>query len=494
MGISPRRSGRSAASSSSSAPHHHGSGSSHGTNPPASPRKRRNSLQSHNPSPPPLEADSQERDVASPRDPAMDDDEVDDVDADDDDEEDDDDASAEITRCVCGQQEYPFPDADVEDTGFMICCERCNVWQHGPCVGVMSENEAPDVYFCEECRPDLHELGNRSQGSVSVADCADGRIKQTRWIGGPNPLQSTRRKKSTTLAPPAKHEDPIPSPDPSDTAQKERKPSPKKRSTMNSRDAAYDYSALFTPQLGPQTEEESKMDEGSPPPGRGRSRRGKRLAEDDEEERGSKRRRESDNSENEPTKTRKKRGANDSDSKNDESASELPGIATPLLEAPPRNGGKRGGYGGKRRGGHAGAKMERVDSEEPPMTPTTLRRFGEEMMKPARARIPQARSGLNEMRKRVGAILEYVGRLQLEAQKEANANGSPTPWNGSGSPIQTQEIVVTERQELTADEIVEGEYEKPDLETAPSMLIMQYLTKRCLEFEVKFGKYPGRYP
>jgi hydrogenase maturation factor HypF (carbamoyltransferase family) len=31
-------------------------------------------------------------------------------------------------------------------------------------VGVMSENEAPDVYFCEECRPDLHELGSRNQG------------------------------------------------------------------------------------------------------------------------------------------------------------------------------------------------------------------------------------------------------------------------------------------------------------------------------------------
>jgi hypothetical protein len=46
----------------------------------------------------------------------------------------------------------------------MICCERCNVWQHGPCVGIMSENEAPDVYFCEECRPDLHELGSRNQG------------------------------------------------------------------------------------------------------------------------------------------------------------------------------------------------------------------------------------------------------------------------------------------------------------------------------------------
>lgn len=150
MGISPRRSGRSAA-----APH-----PSQSTQSPPSPRKRRNSLQSYNQSPPPRE----EQPLTSP---ALDDD---------DEEDEEDDGSAEITRCVCGSQDYPFPDADVEDTGFMICCERCNVWQHGPCVGVMSENEAPDVYFCEECRPDLHELGSRNQGyplppvcSVSLA-------------------------------------------------------------------------------------------------------------------------------------------------------------------------------------------------------------------------------------------------------------------------------------------------------------------------------------
>jgi len=36
-------------------------------------------------------------------------------------------------------------------------------------------------------------------------------------------------------------------------------------------------------------------------------------------------------------------------------------------------------------------------------------------------------------------------------------------------------------------------YEKPDMESAPSQIIMQYITRRCLDFEAKFGKYPGRY-
>ena len=156
MGISPRRSGRSTATATTTTTT---SSSLHTTSPP-SPRRRRNSLQSYNQSPPPpapapaQPAPQADLDSAMTSPPP----EADDA------EDEDDDASAEITRCVCGSQEYPFPDADIEDAGFMICCERCNVWQHGPCVGVMSEKEAPDTYYCEECRPDLHELGNRNQG------------------------------------------------------------------------------------------------------------------------------------------------------------------------------------------------------------------------------------------------------------------------------------------------------------------------------------------
>jgi len=196
---------------------------------------------------------------------------------------------------------------------------------------------------------------------------------------------------------------------------------------------------------------------------------------------------------------------NDSDTgkPGDESSSEQPsggpGTVTPLLDAPPPpargNGGKRGGYGGRRRGpGNAlSAKVDGGEPEDPPMTPTTIRRWGEEIMKPARARIPQARSGLNEMRKRVGAILEFVGRLQAEA------NGSSTPNNNGGSPLPGIPALFNFSFFLfvvliAVDDFVEVGYEKPDLDIAPSVIIMQYLTKRCLEFEVKFGKYPGRYP
>ena len=227
---------------------------------------------------------------------------------------------------------------------------------------------------------------------------------------------------------------------------------------MNSRDAAYDYSSFFP--VGSSVDDDGRLDaEGSPPlstvrhPG-GRSRRGKRLVEDDEDPDvggGRKRRRESNEtsdpneSSSKPPRRGGKRGGmttstNDSDNgkPGDESSSEQPsggpGTITPLLDAPPPpargNGGRRGGYGGRRRGpGALSAKTDAGESEEPPLTPTTMRRWGEEIMKPARARIPQARSGLNEMRKRVGAILEFVGRLQTEA------NGSSTPNDNGGSPM-----------------------------------------------------------
>jgi len=50
----------------------------------------------------------------------------------------------------------------------MIQCDDCNVWQHGPCMGIWADDEAPDgaskltltvltaEYYCEQCRPDLH--------------------------------------------------------------------------------------------------------------------------------------------------------------------------------------------------------------------------------------------------------------------------------------------------------------------------------------------------
>ena len=87
----------------------------------------------------------------------------------------------EVTRCVCGYQEYPGPPSDVTKSGsvltgseaqgddlggLFIQCDICKVWQHGGCVGIMDEAASPEEYFCEECRKDLHKVMKSNKGCV----------------------------------------------------------------------------------------------------------------------------------------------------------------------------------------------------------------------------------------------------------------------------------------------------------------------------------------
>jgi hypothetical protein len=93
----------------------------------------------------------------------------------------------EAVRCVCGNDDYqgppPFDEdskhgfkhafgldsffaSDVTDdtAGLFVQCDVCKVWQHGGCVGIMTEESSPDEYFCEQCRQDLHKLWTASNG------------------------------------------------------------------------------------------------------------------------------------------------------------------------------------------------------------------------------------------------------------------------------------------------------------------------------------------
>lgn len=84
----------------------------------------------------------------------------------------------EVTRCLCGNQEYPGPplseafsgdEAQTEDAGgLFIQCDGCGVWQHGGCVGIVDEGQSPDKYYCESCEPKLHEQHTDSRGYVAL--------------------------------------------------------------------------------------------------------------------------------------------------------------------------------------------------------------------------------------------------------------------------------------------------------------------------------------
>lgn len=105
---------------------------------------------------------------------------------------DEDDADGEVTRCVCGQLDYPGPPVPLSDGsrnhnpkdnaklaslaaaeglpedagGLFIQCDKCHVWQHGGCVGIMQEELSPDNYYCEQCRNDLHKVTTGARGYV----------------------------------------------------------------------------------------------------------------------------------------------------------------------------------------------------------------------------------------------------------------------------------------------------------------------------------------
>ena len=106
------------------------------------------------------------------------------------DEEDPDDG---VTRCVCGQ-------SDEESAGFMIMCETCKAWQHGPCMGFKLESQCPDTYYCELCRPDLHPTLTRGKRHARTGSSSSARPNVSD-IPPPSPSAKPVSKTASDSAP-----------------------------------------------------------------------------------------------------------------------------------------------------------------------------------------------------------------------------------------------------------------------------------------------------
>ncbi|KAI7157936.1 hypothetical protein KC349_g5204 [Hortaea werneckii] len=66
-------------------------------------------------------------------------------------EDDDEGEEEEAIRCICG-------DDNPKDKRAFIGCDACTVWQHNVCMGMPEDDDdVPDHYFCEECRPEEHK-------------------------------------------------------------------------------------------------------------------------------------------------------------------------------------------------------------------------------------------------------------------------------------------------------------------------------------------------
>ncbi|KAI8578492.1 hypothetical protein K450DRAFT_247148 [Umbelopsis ramanniana AG] len=69
--------------------------------------------------------------------------------------EDDSSDSGSVTRCICGE---------IHNVGLMVQCDKCEVWQHCSCIGLL-EQDIPEQYYCEECRPENHSWIKQPNGS-----------------------------------------------------------------------------------------------------------------------------------------------------------------------------------------------------------------------------------------------------------------------------------------------------------------------------------------
>ncbi|SNX81719.1 uncharacterized protein MEPE_00424 [Melanopsichium pennsylvanicum] len=168
-------------------------------------------------------------------------DEADYADADDHGDEDGEEAGDEgVTRCVCGSAD--------ENVGLMIQCETCKCWQHCVCMGMQVEEDCPDVYFCEQCRPELHipllrSLGllpkSSKKGAGKGAKYSARELKEAKDAIAMLAQENARRTQAAEPAATYNSRDRKSSANPRNEAAKDIPKSPKRRSTMNSRDSAY---------------------------------------------------------------------------------------------------------------------------------------------------------------------------------------------------------------------------------------------------------------
>ncbi|KAK0749445.1 hypothetical protein B0T18DRAFT_105818 [Schizothecium vesticola] len=202
---------------------------------------------------------------------------------------DDDDAQEEdeAVRCICGFDDYPGPpplDEEIktvlkettdieavfptnvtdESAGFFVQCDVCKVWQHGACVGIMTEESSPDEYFCEGCRRDLHKIFTASNGQ-----------SYSYYLPLKRPSRAASRSlslnKDGARSPPSEKKEGR-----SGRASSASQAS-KRRSTMNSREAGYDEAEALRRAI------EASKEEVTTEPGDTGPRRPKRGRTDSEE-------------------------------------------------------------------------------------------------------------------------------------------------------------------------------------------------------------------
>ncbi|KAH3686038.1 hypothetical protein WICPIJ_003038 [Wickerhamomyces pijperi] len=397
-------------------------------------------------------------------------------------EEEEEDVLEEITRCICGVQEPP------DESGLYIQCEKCSVWQHGHCVSIYDDALVPDKYWCEKCKPDLHQFVISPVGKRTKY--LPAQPKENKRKGGKRTVSGSHAKaESTATTEDVKEED----------EGQEQEPARKKRGVQRTREEIL-YDARVQRAIEESKKDIEKQESIETIPKRGGSRRSRKTEEEVEDDgydskihddklddshseakkedlktTGETANDQENTGEDHHNKTTADRHAKDnkddlirSDSANSNGAtkkgysseSNNDSVDTSVTSKPKR--------ATKRGNGKSLSSNTSVSSNHSRKSPHKEEEI--DFNKPTKPRLPQQKSSMNDLRKRVSAIFEFIGRTQVELANEDTKEQD-----------EFTKFVEDDESKLKINQIYEQSNE--------SLRYMDSITGKLLAWEKKFGKY-----
>ncbi|ODQ77953.1 hypothetical protein BABINDRAFT_90579 [Babjeviella inositovora NRRL Y-12698] len=354
------------------------------------------------------------------------------------------DEDSEVTRCVCGHDELQPPhqreDPSFNDemSGLFIQCELCSVWQHGYCVGLKSEAAVPEKYWCETCRPDMHTLVFRGDRNSSLYDATRERRDKRKPKRREEEKEAHQKQKDLKRA--------------------ERTRAMDKEYEQDLKKALEESARLAAPKRP--VEDEKPVPTAKLLSSHKRPRRSPDEVKDEVKEEV----KEEVKAEMQPPLAPSSAASN---------------VAAPV-ETTHTNDTSLTTPDDTANSDESAKARKRSRAKSVPKVAPKAAPLGD-ADKPSKPRLPPPKTSLTEMRKRVSAILEFIGRTQVELASETNDKASLAK--------------LVEESEADGDqgkEEVRRTVEKFEDNYRETFGVMDRLTRKLLLWEQQFGKYSDK--
>ncbi|KAG2733548.1 hypothetical protein G9P44_003073 [Scheffersomyces stipitis] len=410
-----------------------------------------------------------------------------------------DDEEQEVTRCVCEQDELNTALVNPQlsevlikeysikiDQGLFIQCDKCSVWQHGYCVGLFTNDEVPDKYWCELCKPDLHvfiyDNGEAVRTLYRPVNEKRRKLSLESLAAGQSIQQKTSSRSRTKRSASANSN----SNDNSREREKESGNNGKSRKERRHYDESYDE------QLQKALRESAK-ESGLPLDSETSSRRSNNNSNNNNSNNNNSNGNDSSSVSSSGSISLRRRAKSEDSDDAKRTKLEVPEVADSDTgeheasnieednedESKPkydtrRTKPKSRSTKPKKKGSHNGANSSKSASNDEASNGNSAFSKEELVNQPSKPRYVSDKSSIYELRKRTGAILEWLGRSQLELEDE------------KVNKIQ----LFTFKEKTESDQnVIDEDGNKVIVKFDENLKLMESLTEKILAWEQKFGKY-----